>query len=189
MPVVKKMSVRHLPGCRLVLGLSLAFIASAQTIDEYQVKAEFLYNFAKFVEWPPLTFKTDKDPMRICVLGQNPFGGALDEAVGGQNVLGRPFVVTDVQDSSHMPDCQILFVAASERKRLRSIFAELRTVAILTVGETDGFATQGGIVNFKLTDGHVRLEINVEAAGLAKLRINSRVLSLAQIVKTGMKTP
>ncbi len=183
------MRVSQRLGHRLVLGLSLAFIASAQTIDEYQVKAAFLYNFAKFVEWPPLTFKTDKDPIRICVLGQNPFGGLLDEAVGGKKVLGRPFVVTEIQDSSPVPDCQILFVATSERKRLRSIFAELRTVGILTVGETDGFATQGGIVNFKLTDGHVRLEINVEAAGLAKLRINSRVLSLAQIVKTSIRTP
>lgn len=169
---------------RLLLGLVLAFTASAQTIDEYQVKAAFLYNFAKFVEWPALTFKTDKDPLRICVLGQNPFGNALVEGVGGKTVLGRPLVVSGISDPGQGADCQIVFVGSSERKRLRSIFADLRMTGILTVGESEGFATQGGIVNFKLEDGRVRLEINIEAAGQAKLRISSKVLSLAQIVNT-----
>jgi hypothetical protein len=171
------------PRC-LLLGLICAFAASGQTVDEYQVKAAFLYNFAKFVEWPALTFKNDKDPVRICVLGQNPFGSALGDAVRGKTVLGRPFVLIDILGADQVSDCQILFISASERKRLRSIFAELRTPGVLTVGETDGFAAQGGIVNFKLTDGRVHLEINVEAAGQAKLRINSSVLNLAQIVRT-----
>ncbi len=178
-------NMRPLCGHCLLLGLVLASAASAQTIDEYQVKAAFLYNFAKFVEWPAQTFKTDKDPIRICVLGQDPFGSALGDAVGGKTVLGRPFVLSEIASASQVTDCQILFISSSERKRLRSIFAELRTIGILTVGETDGFATQGGIVNFKLSDGRVHLEINTDAAGLAKLRINSSVLNLAQIVRTG----
>lgn len=174
---------RQLGYC-LLLGVFLASAASAQTIDEYQVKAAFLYNFAKFVEWPAQTFKTDKEPVRICVLGQDPFGSALGDAVGGKTVLGRPFVVTDIANVSQVGDCQILFISSSERKRMRSILADLRP-GILTVGEADGFATEGGIVNFRLSDGRVHLEINVEAAGQAKLRINSSVLNLAQIVKTG----
>jgi hypothetical protein len=169
----------------LLFGVVFARGAHAQTIDEYQVKAAFLYNFAKFVEWPALTFKTDQDPVRICVLGQDPFGSALGDAVGGKTVLGRPFALSDISSGGQVNDCQILFISASERKHLHSIFAELRTTGILTVGETDGFATEGGIVNFKLSGGRVHLEINVEAAGQAKLRINSSVLSLAQIVKTG----
>jgi hypothetical protein len=160
----------------------LASIACAQTVDEYQVKAAFLYNFARFVEWPALTFKTEKDPLRICVLGQNPFGNALAEAVGGKAVLGRAFVLSDIADTKQVSECQILFIGSSERKRLRSIFAELRTTGILTVGETEGFASQGGIVNFKLDDGRVRLEINTDAAARANLRISAKVLSLAQIV-------
>jgi hypothetical protein len=167
----------------LLLGVTLALTASAQTVDEYQVKAAFLFNFAKFVEWPPLTFKTDRDPVRICILGQDPFGSVLKDAVGGKTVLGRPFVVTEVADTNQAAVCQILFIGSSERKRLRSIFAALRTMGILTVGETDGFASQGGIVNFKLEDNRVRLEINQEAAGTARLRISSQVLNLAQIVK------
>src|SRR5580704_3149841 len=169
---------------RLLLGIFLPCTLSAQTIDEYQVKAAFLYNFAKFVEWPALTFKTDKDPLRICVLGQNPFGNTLVDGVGGKTVLGRPLVVNDVSDAGQGTDCQILFIGSSERKRLRLIFADLRMTGVLTVGETEGFATQGGIVNFKLEDGRVRLEINIEAASQAKLRISSKVLNLAQIVNT-----
>jgi hypothetical protein len=168
-----------------LLTFVLACTGSAQTIDEYQVKAAFLYNFAKFVEWPALTFKTDKDPVRICVLGQDPFGSALGDAVGGKTVLGRSFALSDISSADEVTDCQILFISSSERKHLRSIFAELRTTGILTVGETEGFAAEGGIVNFKLSGGRVHLEINIEAAGQAKLRINSSVLSLAQIVKTG----
>jgi hypothetical protein len=169
---------------RLLFCIFVVFTAGAQTIDEYQVKAAFLYNFAKFVEWPALTFKADKDPLRICVLGQNPFGNALVEGVGGKTVVGRSLAVSDISDVSQGADCQILFIGSSERKRLRAIFADLRMTGILTVGETEGFATQGGIVNFKLEDGRVRLEINIEAASQAKLRISSKVLNLAQIVNT-----
>src|SRR5580692_10535365 len=101
-------NIKRRYGHRLLLGVLLASVASAQTMDEYQVKAAFLYNFAKFVEWPPLTFKTDKDPVRICVLGQDPFDGALGEVVGGKMVLGRRFVVTDVANATQAADCQIL---------------------------------------------------------------------------------
>ena len=171
--------------CRLLFCMVLLVVtAAAQTIDEYQVKAAFLYNFAKFVEWPAQTFKTDKDPLRICVLGQNPFGNALVEVVGGKTVVGRALVVSDISDAGQGADCQIVFIGSLERKRLRAIFAELRLTGVLTVGETEGFATQGGIVNFKLEDGRVRLEINIEAAAQAKLRISSKVLNLAQIVNT-----
>jgi hypothetical protein len=168
----------------LLLGFIFTSAGFAQTIDEYQVKAAFLYNFAKFVEWPAQTFKTDKDPVRICVLGQDPFGSSLGDAVGGKTVLGRPFVLSNISSADQVTDCQILFISSSERKRLKAIFAELRTTGVLTVGETDGFATQGGIVNFKLLDGRVCLEINIEASAQAKLRINSSVLSLAHIVRT-----
>jgi hypothetical protein len=169
---------------RLLFGIFLACTLSAQTIDEYQVRAVFLYDFAKFLEWPALTFKTDKDPLRICVLGQNPFGNALVEGVGGKTVVGRPLVVSDISDVNQGAACQILFIGSSERRRLRSIFAELRTMEVLTVGETEGFAAQGRIIDFRLEGGRVRLEINVDAAALAKLRISSKMLRLAQIVNT-----
>jgi hypothetical protein len=168
---------------RLLLGLLLACSAYSQSVDEYQVKAAFLYNFSKFVEWPARTFKSDTEPVRICVLGQNPFGTSLGSAMSGKTVLGRTLVVVEISNASEATDCQILFIATSERRRLRSIFGELRKLGVLTVGEMDGFAAKGGMVNFKLEDGRVRLEINVEVAGQAQLRISSKVLNLAQIVK------
>jgi hypothetical protein len=170
-------------GHRALFGVFIAVTALAQTIDEYKVKAAFVYNFAKFVEWPAETFKTAMDPFRICVLGQDPFGGALGSTVNGKTLLGRPFVVADIGDVSQAGDCQILFVASSENKRLRAILTGLRTVGTLTVGETEGFAGLGGIINFKIDDGRVRFEINVVAAERAKLRISSNLLNLAQIVR------
>ena len=104
--------------------------------------------------------------------------------MGGKTVVGRALVITEISNVSQSIECQMLFVSSSERKRLRAIFAELRMRGVLTIGDTEGFATQGGIVNFKLEEGRVRLEINVEAAGQAKLRISSQVLNLAQIVKS-----
>jgi len=170
--------------CRLPVCVFLALNVFAQTADEYQVKAAFLYNFAKFVEWPLQTFKTDKEPIRICVLGQDPFAGALVQTVGGKTVLGRTFVVVDISDVTPGGNCQMLFVGSSEKKRLRALLAEVPPTGVLTVGETDGFANEGGIVNFKVEGGRIGIEINNDAALRAKLRISSKLLSLAQIVKT-----
>ncbi|HXJ39060.1 MAG TPA: YfiR family protein, partial [Bryobacteraceae bacterium] len=170
-------------GIRMLQGMVLTLTAFAQPVHEYHVKAAFLFNFARFVEWPPQTFKSETTPWHICILGRDPFGDALSEATAGRVVLGRPFALIGISDTSHAGDCQILFVSSSERRHLRSTLAELSTAGILTVGESEGFAAQGGIVNFKVEDGKVRLEINIEAAGQAHLRISSKVLNLAYIVR------
>ena len=91
----------------IALGALLPATAGGQVIDEYQVKAAFIYNFAKFVEWPPQTFKSPGDPMSICVLGQNPFGSSLEEAVNGKSVDGRRFAVRQVADMQQAGGCQI----------------------------------------------------------------------------------
>jgi hypothetical protein len=166
-----------------VAGILLAAGAHAQALDEYQVKAAFLYNFVKFVEWPPHAFKSPPDRIAICILGRDPFGGALDDAVNGKTFEGSTFVVPRISEVRQANGCQILFVSASERKRMLAIIAELKGVGALTVGEMEGFAAQGGMINFRLEDGRVRLEVNVEAVERANLRISSKLLSLAQIVK------
>jgi hypothetical protein len=167
----------------IALGALLALDAGAQVIDEYQVKAAFIYNFAKFVEWPPQAFKNPTDPIVICVLGQNPFGSALEQAVSGKEVEGKKFEVRQLSDEQQIAGCQILFVSSSERKRLHEIFGEIKASGVLTVGETDTFASEGGVINFKIDGGKVRLQVNVDAAEHSKLRISSKLLSLAQIVK------
>jgi hypothetical protein len=166
----------------IVLGATCILGLPGQ-INEYQVKAFFLYNFARYVEWPPETFKAANDPIVICIFGQNPFGGAVEQAVAGRVLGARPFVVRTISDIPTDSSCHILFVHSSERRRFRSMSGRLKGSAVLSVGETPGFTADGGVINFKLEDGKVRFEIDVEAAGRAHLRISSKLLSLAQIAK------
>ena len=171
---------------RKILQLGFAALALAAPLraqfDEYKVKAAFLYNFARFVEWPAHAFKGPEDPLAICILGPDPFHGTLAQAVQGKTVEGRPFEVHQVS-SDDACTCHILFVAASGRKRLAASVDSLRGVGVLTIGESPGFAQEGGIINLKLESGKVRFEVNVEAAERAQLRISSKLLSLAEIVK------
>jgi hypothetical protein len=168
----------------ILLGMLLTGSARGQEIDEYQVKAAFLYNFAKFVDWPSQTFKTPQDPIMICVLGHNPFGNALKDVIRGKSIDGRAFAFRQVGNAGEAESCQILFVSSAEEKRFRSLWGGSKPAGILTVGEAQGFAANGGVINFKLEDGRVRFEINVSAAELEQLHISSKLLSLAQIVRT-----
>jgi hypothetical protein len=167
----------------ILLGTLATAGAQAQAADEYHVKAAFLYNFAKFVEWPPETFKGPTDAITICVLGIDPFGSALEETVNGKVVEGRPFAVRHTSDAKPASGCQIVFVSSSERKRSRSIVGDLKNSGVLTVGEMEGFGEDGGVINFKIEDGKVLIEINPDAAQQARLRISSKLLSLARIVR------
>jgi YfiR/HmsC-like len=167
----------------LIVLVTIRAHAQAPVADEYQVKAAFLYNFAKFVEWPPGAFRSAQDPITICLLGQNPFDDSLKEAVRGKTVEGRTFVVRQAFDAQQAIGCQILFVNSAERKRFQPMLDALKANGVLTVGESPGFAAEGGVVNFKLASGKVRLEINVDAAERAKLRVSSKLLSLAEIIK------
>jgi hypothetical protein len=168
----------------LVIVLGLVVTAALQgQVDEYQVKAFFLYNFTRYVEWPSQSFNSPNDPIEICILKQNPFGNALEEAISGKVVEGRTLVVRQITDIPPKCKCHILFVNASERARFRSICGTVRGSGILTVGETQEFTNDGGVITFKLEDGKVRFEINVKAAGQEHLYISSNLLSVAQIVK------
>jgi hypothetical protein len=157
--------------------------AGGPPIEEYQVKAAFLFNFAKFVEWPAEAFKAADQPLAICVLGQNPFGSSLDQAVEGKVLRNRKFVVLEITNTPPAGKCHILFVSSSERKRSRRVLEDVKTCCVLTVGETEEFIASGGMINLKLKDERVHLEIDPEAAERAGLRISSKLLSLAEIVK------
>ena len=171
-------------GLAMILAASLGGAAArGQAVDEYQLKAAFVFNFAKFVEWPPETFSGPRDPIVICILGANPFGDALRQAVNGKAVEDRKPVVRQISEVRQAGGCQILFISSSERKRLRAVLAEIKSSGILTVGDTGNFAAEGGVINLKLEDGRIRLQVNVEAADRQGLRISSKLLSLAQIVK------
>jgi len=164
----------------ILLVFWMAAAARAQ-VDEYQVKAAFLYNFAKFVDWPARAFHSQEEPIAICTLGSNPFGDALDRVVNGKTAGGRPLLARHVADAPSPSDCHILF--ASDLKKFRAIAPRLRGTAVLTVGESPEFIAAGGMINFKIEGGRIRFEINVQAVEQGQIHISSKLLSLAEVVK------
>jgi hypothetical protein len=158
-------------------GAFFTVAAMGQELDEYRVKAAFLYNFAKFVQWPAQVFKNSSTPIAICVLGPSPILRPIEEAVVDKTIEGRAIVVTTRPDIKRANGCQILFVSSA-------LPQDARSMGVLTVGETAGFAAEGGVVNFKIESGRVRFEINQDAAEKSGLKISSKLLSLAEIVKT-----
>jgi hypothetical protein len=162
------------------LAAGLIAVAAAETVDEYQVKGAFVFNFARFIQWPAQAFTTPTEPLVICVLGQDHIAAALRALVGGKSIEGRPVVVRQVASCQPAGRCHILFVGASEIKRFRS--SPVVSAGVLTIGESPGFAVEGGIINFKLEGGRVRFEINAGAADRQQFRISAKLLSLAEIV-------
>jgi hypothetical protein len=176
--------MRMISGCKSALVTAAVLVTTsttAQTVDEYHVKAAFVFNFAKFIQWPTEAFKTPSDPLVICVVGQDQMANSLRETVNGNAIDGRPVIIRQIAISQGPCDCHILFVGASAMKRFRSQPKE--STGVLTVGETPGFAADGGTINLKLEDGKVRFEINVSEAERQQLHVSSKLLSLAQVVK------
>src|SRR5713226_5924383 len=174
----------------LSVSLSWAPEAFAQVSDsdssEYLIKAGFIYNFAKFVEWPAAAFAQPDSPIVIGILGTDPFGTLIDRIVENKKIGARGVVVKRLKwgmDLKDLKDCKILFVGASERAHVDDLVQIVKSLPILTVGETPGFAERGGVIRFVLEDNRVRFEVNVEAAHQADLTISSRLLTLARIIQ------
>jgi hypothetical protein len=142
-----------------------------------------MYNFAKFVDWPAQTFDSSVQPIVFCVLGQTPLSAALRDALSGKVVDHRPLEFRLLADSKQAGKCQVLFISSPDRKHLRQILDEVKSLTVLTVGEVEDFVEAGGIVRFVLEEGRVRLEFNLDAADDAKLHISSKLLALARTVR------
>jgi len=155
-------------------------VAQDTSASEYRVKAAFLYNFAKFVEWP---VGAPSGPIKIGILGKDPFGSTLDNTVKGKTANGRTLVIKRLKRTQDARSCHIVFVSESEKARITEILATIKGAPVLMVGDVERFAHRGGTVNFYLEQNKVRFEINVEAADKAGLKISSKLLSLARIVK------
>ena len=158
-------------------------VARADEAPEYQVKAAFLYNFAKFVDWPSAAFSGENSPLIIGVLGDDPFGDALDKTVEGKTVNDRKIVVRRYKQADDAKSCHILYVSRSEKKQVDKDLDRLDKTNTLTVGDMDQFLQRGGMVNFIIEDKKVRLEINPDAAERANLKVSSKLLQVAHIVK------
>jgi YfiR/HmsC-like len=150
---------------------------TAQPPSEYQVKAAFLYNFVKFVEWPA-TPEEQTRPIELCVLGKDPFRGELQRAVDGKAVSGRSLIIRQMSEASAAQSCHVLFMAVSEAGRVADILKTVAAWNILTVSELDRFLDRGGMINFIMQGQRVRFEINPAAAVRARLTISSKLLQL-----------
>ncbi|HZS46541.1 MAG TPA: YfiR family protein [Blastocatellia bacterium] len=155
----------------------------AQAISDSQVKAAFLYNFAKFIDWPADAFSSDSSPIVIGVVGNDPFGGALEQTTSGRSVNGRPIAIKRLRLGQDLRDCHILFVSVSEKRQLTAVMLSVKQASVLTVGDMDEFIDEGGVIRFLLEGDRVRFEINLAAAERARLKISSKLLSLAKSVK------
>ena len=170
----------------LLAGSNHGFCAETP-LTEYQVKSLFLLNFARYVNWPSDVFTAPDAPFEIGVLGEGKFGGELAKTVEGKSVQGRPILIRQIQTPEDSGKCHILFIGASEKAGLVEILNRIKTRPVLTVGETDQFMEQGGVINFVKKEGKIRLEINLVAARQANLQISSKLLKVADVVKGKLK--
>jgi hypothetical protein len=165
----------------LMAGLATVGVADPGEAQEYAVKAAFLYNFAKFVEWPDEAKLAPTAPLSLCIVGPDPFGTALD-TLQGKTVRGHPLEVEQLWDPTRPTPCHLAFISAAEYRPLDQVLALPALRSTLTVGDTPDFATQGGVIGLLMVDNKVRFEVNLRAARVKGLRISSQLLRLARTV-------
>jgi len=148
---------------------------------EYQVKAAFLLNFAKFTEWPAAAFRDAEAPLSICILGNDPFGPALDQITRGEIINGRRLTIQRIKREPPPQTCQVVFMGRAE-KDVRATLASFGP-GVLTVGEEESFLQDGGMIAFVIEDRRTRFDINAAAAQNAGLQLSSKLLSVARTVR------
>jgi YfiR/HmsC-like len=181
---------RQVTACSLILTLLLVFpgkLPANSTAEEYSLKAAFLFHFAQFVEWPEASFKDATSPLIYCTIGEDPFHGSLDAALSGKAIGARSFRVLHFKQPQDIQGCHVLFLAAVQKKMNAAIVASVQQSPVLTVGESEHFAQENGVIGFVLEDNKIRFEINLETAQKANLKISSRLLALAKSVIGGQR--
>lgn len=174
---LRRRALRRAAGV-LALLWGLAAAHATEIPREYQIKAAFLYNFTKFVDWPDACFASDAAPIVIGVLGDNPFGEELEAAVRARRVHGRPLIIRFVRSVEDIAGMHLVFVPRGEEARFEAACPS-PIDGLLTVGESAPFAARGGMITFQTADDKVRFEINVGAAERAGLKISAQLLKLA----------
>jgi hypothetical protein len=170
-------------GLALALLLATAPARTAAATGEYEVKAAFLLNFARLIEWPDASFAGPDSPLCIALWGADPFAGSLDALVKSENVSGRPIRTRRVASPAEARGCQLLFVPASQTATFRSVQGELAATPVVVVGEQAGFASDGGAIGFYEEEGRIRFEVNRRIAEGSGAKLSSRLLRLARIVE------
>lgn len=153
-----------------------------QRVGEYQVKAAFLYNFAKFVEWPKSTASESSKPLVLGILGEDPFGEDI-QTISGKRVKDKTFQVIRSERLQELDNCDILFISASMKGQLDHILEKINGKPVLTVSDTRGFAEQGVMINLFMVNNKIRFEINPHAVKRSDLKMSSQLLKLATLIK------
>jgi uncharacterized protein DUF4154 len=161
---------------------ALAAASDAVPPTEQEVKAAYLYNFAKYVEWPQAA--APEQQWVVGVLGDGDFGEVLQKLLAGKTARERPFVARRLLEPEQAAQAHIVFIAASEAPRLPAILKSLEGSRALTVSDIDGFAEKGGMIGFRMDGKKVRFDISPQAATRAGLRISSQLLALARVVQS-----
>jgi hypothetical protein len=167
--------------------LIVAFTSSAQTPSqaEYRIKAVFLFNFVQFVQWPPSAFADERAPLVICVVGNDPFGDALDQTVTGESTGTRKLVLRRATDAEKLDSCHMLFVSRSEQTRVGAVLQSIGpSNPVLTVSDIDNFVERGGAIGFFLERNRVRFEISPTEAQRRGLKVSAQLLDLGRIRKS-----
>jgi len=164
-----------------VLGAGISLQADDPPPLESQVKAAFLLRFTSFVEWPAAAFADAQSPLTICLMGEDSFGGTLEQLVSGESVNGRKLIVQRIRRPPEPKTCQVLFLSSSEKDAAKVL--PLLGPGVLTVGEGEKFLRDGGVIAFAVENRRVRFDINQKAAGEEHLTLSSRLLSVARSVE------
>lgn len=165
----------------LLAGLFFSTFAQKGKPEEYQVKAVYLYNFGRFVDWPDTQDKIPEFP--ICVIGDDPFGKTLDDVVAGDTIDNHKLIARRITNVRAAADCRIVFISASESTRAKEIVQSLAKLPVLTVSDLPDFIAQGGAIQFVISDNRVRFEVNLDATNQAGLVVSSQLLKVAASVK------
>ncbi len=166
----------------LLAGLGSPPAQAQEPSGEYVLKAAFLYNFAKFVEWPAETFPNTAAPFTICALGNDAFGTSLD-ALAGKTVRERPLIVKRIRSAASVTGCQILYVSPNELLHTTDLLRNLQDAPILTVCDRDACAEEGLMLNMRMADTRVQLDVNLDAVHHTPLKVSSQLIKLTRIVK------
>ncbi len=165
--------------------LLLAGISAAAQMDEYSIKAGYLYNFSKYVEWPKETFAAPTSPFVICIAGEDPFGSRLDQAIAGKTSGdGRSLEVQRLKNGGveALRKCQMVFVSKSEKRNVAAIIDAVKGYSVLTIADFNPFAESGGVANLRIEGSKVRVDLNMSAANRANLKVSGKLQQVANLV-------
>jgi hypothetical protein len=171
--------VPRVAGAACALWIAIAQPASPASVSEYDVKAAYLYNFSKFVEWPQGTFSGPEEPIKVCIVGSTPLAALFKEAVKGKTANGRGFLVLELASFPQAVSCNINFISSSAADRVDELLRSVGGHPVLTVSDDEYFAVRGGIIGLTTDQHKVRFEVNMVAARRAGLKLSSQLLKVA----------